>query len=294
MPNFPIIDTHLHVFEHGRLKYTGFEGNPLFARDYHVEDFQRDCGSLDIEAMVFLECYADFWEGGGQYIKEIEFVEDEARRDPRLKAIVPMAPLEWGNRVEPMLAEMRDKHPTVKGIRRIVEFDDNPRRLTLSDGFVEGVNLLEKFGWHFEINVNHTQMDIVREFVPRIHPGVPLILDHCGKPGIKAGALDQYRADIKDLARHKNLVIKLSDLPVEADLENWTEADLRPYIEATLETFGPDRTIYGGDYPVCLLATTMPRWVEVLDRAFADLGLSETETRKIYRDNANAFYRLGL
>jgi L-fuconolactonase len=294
MPNFPIIDTHLHVFEHGRLKYTGFEGNPLFARDYHVEDYQKDCGSLDIEAMVFLECYADFWEGGGQYIKEIEFVEDEAKRDPRLMAIVPMAPLEWGNRVEPMLAEMRDKHPTVKGIRRIVEFDENPRRLTLSDSFVEGVNLLEKFGWHFEINVHHTQMDIVREFVPRIHSGVPLILDHCGKPGIKEGALDQYRADIKDLARHKNLVIKLSDLPVEADLENWTEADLRPYIEATLDTFGPDRTIFGGDYPVCLLATTMPQWVDVLDRAFADLGLSETETRKIYRDNANAFYRLGL
>ena len=294
MPNFPIIDTHLHVFEHGRLKYTGFEGNPLFARDYHVEDYQKDCESLDIEAMVFLECYADFWEGGGQYIKEIEFVEDEAKRDPRLMAIVPMAPLEWGNRVEPMLAEMRDKHPTVKGIRRIVEFDENPRRLTLSDSFVEGVNLLEKFGWHFEINVHHTQMDIVREFVPRIHSGVPLILDHCGKPGIKEGALDQYRADIKDLARHKNLVIKLSDLPVEADLENWTEADLRPYIEATLDTFGPDRTIFGGDYPVCLLATTMPQWVDVLDRAFADLGLSETETRKIYRDNANAFYRLGL
>ena len=294
MPTFPIIDTHLHVFEHGRLKYTGFEGNPLFARDYHVEDYQRDCGALDIEAMVFLECYADFWEGGGQYIKEIEFVEDEAKRDPRLKAIVPMAPLEWGNRVEPMLAEMRDKHPTVKGIRRIVEFDEDPRRLTLSDSFVAGVNLLEKFGWHFEINVNHTQMDIVREFVPRIHSGVPLILDHCGKPGIKEGALDQYRADIKDLARHNNLVIKLSDLPVEADLENWTEADLRPYIEATLETFGPDRTIYGGDYPVCLLATTMTQWVDVLDRAFADLGLSETETRKIYRENANAFYRLGL
>ncbi len=294
MPTFPIIDTHLHVFEHGRLQYTGFEGNPLFARDYHVEDYQRDCGALDIEAMVFLECYADFWEGGGQYIKEIEFVEDEAKRDPRLKAIVPMAPLEWGSRVEPMLTEMRDKHPTVKGIRRIVEFDEDPRRLTLSDSFVAGVNLLEKFGWHFEINVNHTQMDIVREFVPRIHSGVPLILDHCGKPGIKEGALDQYRADIKDLARHKNLVIKLSDLPVEADLENWTEADLRPYIEATLETFGPDRTIYGGDYPVCLLATTMTQWVDVLDRAFADLGLSETETRKIYRDNANAFYRLGL
>jgi L-fuconolactonase len=293
MPSFPIIDAHLHVWDQTRLRYSAFEANPLFNHPYHVEDYQRDCGALDIDAMVFLECYADFWEGGGQYIEEIEFVEDEAKRDPRIKAIVPMAPLEWGRAVEPMLTEMRDKHPTVRGIRRIVEFDDDPRALTLSDSFVEGVNLLEKFGWHFEINVNHTQMDIVREFVPRV-PNVPLILDHCGKPGIKEGAIAQYRDDVKALSKHKNLVIKLSDLPVEADFETWTEADLRPYIQATLESFGPDRTIFAGDYPICLQATSMTEWVGVLDRAFADLGLSETETRKIYRDNANDFYRLGL
>jgi L-fuconolactonase len=181
----------------------------------------------------------------------------------------------------------------VKGIRRIVEFDDDPRALTLSAGFVEGVNLLDEFGWHFEINVNHAQMDIVREFVPRV-PSVPLILDHCGKPGIKEGAIEQYRDDLRDLARHRNLWIKLSDLPVEADFETWTDADLRPYIEATLDAFGPDRTIFAGDYPICLQATTLTRWVDVLDRAFSDLGLSEAESRAIYRDNANRFYRLGL
>jgi L-fuconolactonase len=291
MPNFPIIDTHLHVFDHTRLKYTGFEGNPLFARNYHVEDYRRDCGDVEVEAMVFLECYADFTPERGQYIEEILFVEDEARRDPRLKAIVPMAPLEWGSRVEPMLAEMAEKHPAVRGIRRIVEFDADPRALTLSDSFVAGVNLLEKFGYHFEINVNHTQMDIVREFVKRI-PNVKLILDHCGKPGIAEGAIAQYRDDVRELSRHPNLWIKLSDLPVEADWARWTDADLRPYIDATIDAFGIDRTIYAGDYPVCLQATTLPRWVEVLDRALA--GLPEVDLRKFYRDNANQFYRLGL
>jgi L-fuconolactonase len=135
-------------------------------------------------------------------------------------------------------------------------------------------------------------MDIVREFVPRV--SCPLILDHCGKPGIRQGAIDQYRDDMKVLSKHQNLWIKLSDLPVTADLENWTEDDLFPYVEATLDAFGPDRTIYAGDYPICLAATTLTRWVDVLDRAFARLGLSHGDTRKIYRDNANAFYRLGL
>ena len=292
MPDFPIIDTHLHVWDQTRLKYSGFAGNPLFDHPYHVEDYQRDCGTLDIEAMVFLECYADFWDGGGQYIEEIEFVEDEVRRDPRIKGIVPMAPLEWGKAALPILTQMRDQHPTVRGIRRIVEFDANPRALTLSNDFVEGVNLLDQFGWHFEINVNHTQMDIVREFVPRI--SVPMILDHCGKPGIKEGALAQFRDDVKALAKHKNLWIKLSDLPVEADFTHWSEADLRPYIAATLDAFGADRTIFAGDYPICLQATTMTQWVDVLDRAFGDLGLSMSETKKVYRDNANSFYKLAL
>ncbi len=292
MPNFPIIDTHLHVWDQTRLKYSAFEGSPLFGHPYHVEDYQKACGDLDIEAMVFLECYADFWDGGGQYIDEIKFVEDEQKRDPRIKAIIPMAPLEWGKKVRPMLEEMRDNHPSVRGIRRIMEFDKDPQALTMSEGFIEGTNLLADFGWSFDINPNYTQMHFIREWVKLIH-GVPMILDHCGKPGIRHGKIEQFREDMNDLAKHPNMWVKLSDLPPYAG-PNWTEEDLRPYIEATLDAFGPDRTIYAGDYPILLQSTNLTQWVQVLDNAFADLGLSETETRKIYRDNAIAFYRLNL
>lgn len=292
MPDFPIIDTHLHVWDQTRLRYSAFDGHPLFGHPYHVEDYQQACGDLQVEAMVFLECYADFWDGGGQYLEEIAFVEDEQKRDPRIKAIIPMAPLEWGEKVRPMLEKMRDEHPGVRGIRRIMEFDANPRGLTMSEGFIAGTNLLSEFGWSFDINPNYTQMDFIREWVKLIH-GVPMILDHCGKPGIRQGRIEQFREDMIDLARHPNMWVKLSDLPPYAS-PNWTEEELRPYIRATLDAFGPDRTIFAGDYPILLQSTTMTQWVEVLDNAFADLGLSETETRKIYRDNANAFYRLGL
>lgn len=291
MPDYPIIDTHLHIWDHSRLTYSAFHGNPLLEQDYHVEDYQKACGDVEVEAMVFVECYADFTPEGGQYIQEIEFVEEQAVRDPRIRGIVPMAPLERGRAVAPLIEEMVGRFPRVRGIRRIIEFDADPRALALSDEFVAGVNLLSEYGLHFEINVNHTQMDIVREFVRRI-PDTKMILDHCGKPGIAEGAIDQYRDDVAALARHPNLWIKLSDLPVEADWDNWTDDDLRPYIDATLDTFGPGRTIYAGDYPVCLQATTLPRWVGVLDRAFE--GLSESERRMIWRDNANGFYRLGI
>ena len=71
---------------------------------------------------------------------------------------------------------------------------------------------------------------------------------------------------------------------------SWSEEELRPFIEATLEAFGAHRVMYGGYWPVCLQATSLQRWVRVLDEAFA--GLSEEELRMIYRQNANAFYRL--
>ena len=204
-----------------------------------------------------------------------------------------MAPVEWGAKVLPILEEMHANHKSVRGIRRIMEFDKDPRALTLSQGFVDGVNLLERFGWSFDINPNYTQMDIIREWVPRISSGVPMILDQCGKPGIRQGAIEQFREDMRDLARYPNMWVKLSDLPPYAG-PDWTEADLRPYIAATLDAFGPERTIYAGDYPILLQSTNMTEWVDILDRAFSDLGLSVGETRAIYRDNAIKFYRLEL
>jgi len=99
MPECSIIDTHLHIWDLDRLTYSAFNDHPLFGRNYHIEDYQRDCAALDIEAMIFVECYADFHDTGGQYLEEIDFVEDSAKRDPRIKGIVPMAPVEWGARV---------------------------------------------------------------------------------------------------------------------------------------------------------------------------------------------------
>ena len=184
----------------------------------------------------------------------------------------------------------------VSGIRRIVEFDADPRALTLSHGFIEGVNLLEKFGMHFEINVNHTQMDIVREF------GAEVSSERADDPRPLRQAGHQGRAPSSsirdDVQRSRPPSEPLDQALGPAALRpapNWsTEADLRPYIEATLEAFGPERTIYAGDYPILLQSTTLTEWVDVLDEAFADLGLSEAETRRIYRDNAIGFYRLQL
>ena len=124
MPAFPVIDTHLHVWDQTRLKYSAFDGHPLFGHPYHVEDYTRDCGAVDVEAMVFLECYADFWDGGGQYIEEIEFVESEAARDPAHQGHRPDGAARMGRprRADPAPDAGRApdglRHPPDRGVRR--------------------------------------------------------------------------------------------------------------------------------------------------------------------------------
>jgi L-fuconolactonase len=291
MPSFPIIDTHLHLWDPGRITYSWQRGNSLLERAYQIEEYQKSLGEVSVEAMVFVECHVDDGPGSGQCIKEIEFIEEEARRDPRIRAYVAKAPLERGLAAVSILAELTARFPKLRGIRRIPEFEPEPRAFILSPDFIRGVQLLPHFDLHFELNVNFTQMDSALEFLDRV-PHVPIVLDHCGKPGIKGGHIELFRRHMKAVAAHSNVVCKLSDLPVEANWAQWSEADLRPFIEATLEAFGIERVMYGGDWPVCLQATSLDRWVSVLDRALA--GTSSSESRMLYRDNANRVYRLGL
>jgi L-fuconolactonase len=291
MPSFPIVDTHLHLWNPHRISYSWQAGNALLNRSYEVEDYRRASQAFNVEAMVFVECHVDDGPRSGQYIKELEFVEEQAKRDPRIRAIVAKAPFERGDAVASILQEMVDRFPRLRGIRRIPEFEADPRGFMLNPMFLDGVRLLKSYNLHFELNVNYTQMDDALEFLELV-ADVPIILDHCGKPGIKGGHIDLFRRHMRACARHPNVVCKLSDLPVEADWSHWTEAQLRPFIDTTIEAFGFQRVMYGGDWPVCLQATSLDRWVGVLDRALA--GSLEPERRSFYRDNANRFYRLGL
>src|SRR5690606_33950776 len=98
-------------------------------------------------------------------------------------------------------------------------------------------------------------------------PDVSFVLDHIGKPDIKAGSLDPWRGELRELAAMKNVWCKLSGLATEADHAGWTPADLRPYLDHVVACFGFGRVMFGGDWPVSTQATDFPRWVATLDEA---------------------------
>jgi L-fuconolactonase len=214
-------------------------------------------------------------------------VTEVARVDPRLRGIVPWAPLEKGEAAGDALAKLAS-NPLVKGIRRIIQFEPDPE-FCLKPGFVRGVQALHAHGLSFDICINHTQLANTIKLV-RQCPDVMFILDHIAKPDIKAGKLDPWRAQLRELAALPNTWCKMSGLVTEADHQKWTPGDLQPYIDHVMACFGWDRVMFGGDWPVSTQATDYPRWVNTLDAALK--GASPEQLRKLYVTNAEKFYRV--
>lgn len=283
MPNFPIVDTHLHIWDLKRLRYPWLANVPMLNRDHLIEEYRKVCGPVQVAKMVFLQCECDF----AQFQEEADWVTEVAAIDPRIRGIVPWAPLEKGDAAEPALAKLAS-NPLIKGIRRIIQFEADPE-FCLKPDFVRGVQLLPKHGLSFDICINHTQMANTLKLV-RQCPNVKFIIDHIAKPDIKNHVLDPWRQHMRDFATLPNVWCKMSGLVTEADFEKWTPADLRPYIDHVVECFGFDRIIFGGDWPVASQATDYPRWVNTLDDALK--GSSPDELHKLYVRNAEAFYRV--
>jgi predicted TIM-barrel fold metal-dependent hydrolase len=125
----------------------------------------------------------------------------------------------------------------------------------------------------------------------RACPEVQFVLDHCGVPDVKGAALDPWRAGIRAIAALPNVAAKLSGIVAYADPESWTVADLRPFAEHVIESFGWERMMWGSDHPVCTRSASLGRWMDATHVLLA--GASETEKAGLLGLNARRIYRLG-
>ena len=119
---------------------------------------------------------------------------------------------------------------------------------------------------------------------------MPFVLDHAGKPAIASGAITPWREHVTSLARQDNVAVKLSGMVTEADHQGWTVEQLRPYADVLLEAFGASRTMWGSDWPVCLLAASYDEVLESAEELTA--SLSATELAAVFGGSAVAWYGL--
>ncbi|MFE4696313.1 amidohydrolase family protein [Streptomyces sp. NPDC056738] len=177
----------------------------------------------------------------------------------------------------------------LRGIRHQVQGERDPGWLLRPD-VRRGLAAVADAGLVYDLVVLPSQLPACARAAAD-HPGLVLVLDHLGKPPIASGALDPWAGAVRELAALPDTVCKLSGLVTEADPARRTPDDLRPYADTVLEAFGPERTMFGSDWPVCTLAAP---YGEVL-RTARELtaGLGESERRSVFTGTAERVYRLG-
>jgi L-fuconolactonase len=284
MPAFPIIDSHVHLYDVDRLRYSWLKARPRINRTYLLDDFDEARGPVEVEKIVF----AEVWVDPGLHLEEAAFVQELADKDSRLQGMVAHVPVEKGAEIAADLDKLA-RYPTLRGIRRLIEIELDPG-ICLEPGFIEGVKTVGRHGLSFDICVKHWGMVFAVELVRRC-PEVQFVLDHIGKPGIRHGLWEPWKSEIRELAALPNIVVKISGVITEADHATWKKEQVMPYVAHVIECFGFDRVMFGSDWTVAELTHRYPDWVAIVDEVIK--GASEAEARKLYRDTASRIYRLG-
>src|SRR3954471_2931807 len=193
-----ILDAHVHLWDPEHFEIPWLAGDQVLNRPYDLDQFGSAVADTNVMALVYVQV-----EVAVPYaLMEAEEVVALAHRDSRIRAIVPWAPLEYGERARPFVERLVSLSPLVRSVRRILQ-DEEPE-FGLQSRFVEGVKLLADYGVGFDLCIRHTQLDAVTRLVDQA-PNTRFVLDHLGKPDIRGRRLEPWRAQVAELARRDNV-----------------------------------------------------------------------------------------
>jgi len=277
--NIPVVDSHLHLWHNGLMEYPWLNDLPEINKTFLSEDFKAASRKYQIEKMIFVQCECR----PDQYLDELKFVESQIKKDVRIQGIVAYAPMERG---ETDVLKMYQEHPLIKGVRRM--YGEDPG-LCSQPEFLRGLRSLPSYDLSFDISIKPTEVGETLKMI-RECPETVFVLDHLGKPDIRNNKFDDFRANLDAFAKLPNVTAKLSGLITEADKDSWTVDIIRPYVLHAVETFGPERLMFGGDWPVVLLSGNYEQWMTALMECLD--GLSLEKLQQIFSVTATRIYKL--
>jgi L-fuconolactonase len=270
-----MVDAHVHFWDPSVLRYPWLDALPDLRRAFGPREYAAASIGVPVRRAVFVEsnCRPE------QNADEVRFAE----RVPNVAAIVAFADIAA---LGPAALDTLPDSARVKGIRQNIQ--GQPPGFCLAPPFVDGVREAGRRGLTFDLCATHDQLGEVIELV-RLCPDARFVLDHCGKPAIRAGAIAAWTRHVAMFAAHENVCCKLSGLLTEAS-SPWTDAALMPYAEQVIAAFGRGRLLYGSDWPVLTLAGTHADWYAFTRRATA--SWSDAERDAFYGGNAARVYGL--
>ena len=273
------IDAHQHFWNYSAAEYPWIgAGLERLARDYLPSDLEPLLAAKQIDGSVAVQAR--------QSVEESLWLLALAKAHPLVKGVVGWVDLR-SDRVGDDL-RMLAANPTFVGVRHVVQDEPDPR-FVLGEGFIRGLRQLRQHGLTYDLLLYPSQLPAAIELVGLL-PEQPFVVDHLAKPRIVAGEIDGWGRDIRAIARHDNVCCKVSGMVTEAVRRGWKRDDFTPYLDVVLEAFGPERLMFGSDWPVCLLAGEYAD-VAAIPRDYFS-RLSATEQRMIWGDTAAGFYGL--
>jgi len=274
------IDSHHHLWRYDKSEYGWIgEDMSLLARDYLPENLRPELVESGIQGTVAVQTR--------QTLAETRFLLDFAEEFEFIRGVVGWAPIATAEFLE--VLERLKGYTKLKGLRHVIQ-DELDDQFILRDDFNSGIGLLKRYSLVYDILIYEKHLPAAISFVDR-HPSQIFVLDHIGKPRIRAGEIEPWRTNLQSLARRENVFCKLSGLVTEADWKHWQIADLRPYLDVVLGAFGARRLMVGSDWPVCLLASTPKKWFCTLKEFLRPLSVSEQDM--ILGGVASKVYSLG-
>jgi L-fuconolactonase len=176
----------------------------------------------------------------------------------------------------------------VKGFRHIVQAEPDDEFLLQPD-FCSGIAQLKQYNFTYDILIYPKQLSAAIRFVEKF-PDQPFVIDHLAKPFIKDRQLEPWATQMKEIAMFPNVCCKVSGMVTEADWGNWKKEDLIPYIDVVTQAFGPERLMFGSDWPVCLVAAEYDKVVSIIRDFYHSYPQAQQEA--IMGGNAIRFYNL--
>jgi L-fuconolactonase len=272
------IDAHQHFwyFDSDRDSWIT-DDMAVIRRDFLPADLEPVLAQNGIDGCVAVQA--------SQSEEETMFLVNMAQAYDIVKGVVGWVDLQAATLNERL--EVLTQHKALKGFRHVAQGE--PDDFLARPSVVEGIRKLAAFGMTYDILIYPSQLKAALHLV-RAVPEVNFVIDHLAKPYIKKQEISRWSNFLTEIAKQRNVSCKLSGMVTEADWQNWSKKDFFPYLDVAFEHFGPDRLLFGSDWPVCLVAANYTQ-VKTLVEDYVNPWGDEVR-EKVFGANAVSFYNL--
>jgi L-fuconolactonase len=274
------LDAHAHLWNLDDGGYPALQGaDPIFRRNFEPADLRTQMDPAGIGEAILVQ--AD------DATADTEAMLANAAVNDWIVGVVGWVPLATPAEAERML-EVYALNPLFRGVRHLIHEEPDPDWV-LQNEVIESLRLVAAMGLTFDIVAVLPRHLEHAATLARAVPELRMVIDHLAKPPIRDAGWEPWHSLLKNAAEHPNVLAKMSGLNTAADPKLWSAADLQPYVDTAIEMFGPDRLMFGSDWPISLLAGGYPKVVAETLKTLAPYSVDEVGA--IMGGTARAFYR---